>query len=98
MHLKFSLLLEFLHSVKDNPSLGRNSEITKRNTTYFTYRHHQERDINIDFRKVDDKTGEFQNFLQVYGKHGQPCPTCGTPIQRAVQQQRSSFYCSVCQN
>lgn len=51
-----------------------------------------------DFRKVDDKTGEFQNFLQVYGKHGQPCPTCGTPIQRAVQQQRSSFYCSVCQN
>ena len=50
-----------------------------------------------DFRRVDDKTGEFQDFLRVYGKDGSPCPTCGTPIQRIVQQQRSSFFCPACQ-
>ena len=25
-----------------------------------------------DFRQVDEKTGEFQNFLQVYDKESQP--------------------------
>lgn len=50
-----------------------------------------------DFRRVDDKTGEFQNFLQVYGKNNQACPVCNVPIQRIVQQQRSTFFCPECQ-
>ena len=51
-----------------------------------------------DFRRVDDKTGEFQNFLRVYGREGAPCHRCRTPIQRIVQQQRSTFYCPTCQS
>lgn len=51
-----------------------------------------------DFRQVDEKTGEFQNFLKVYDKTEKPCPRCSTPIQRIVQQQRSSFYCPSCQH
>ncbi len=50
-----------------------------------------------DFRRVDQKTGVFQNFLKVYGKTEKPCPRCSTPIQRIVQQQRSSFFCPSCQ-
>jgi formamidopyrimidine-DNA glycosylase len=50
-----------------------------------------------DFRRVDEQTGEFQNFLKVYGKAGEPCSACGTPIARIVQQQRSTFYCPGCQ-
>ena len=50
-----------------------------------------------DFRRVDDKTGEFQNFLRVYGKEGLPCPACRSPVVRARQQQRSTFYCPTCQ-
>lgn len=50
-----------------------------------------------DFRRVDEQTGVFQNFLKVYGKAEQPCPRCSTPILRIVQQQRSSFYCPSCQ-
>ncbi len=50
-----------------------------------------------DFRRVDDKTGKFQQFLQVYGKTNQPCPKCGIPIQRIIQQQRSTFFCLDCQ-
>ena len=50
-----------------------------------------------DFRRVDDKTGKFQKFLKVYDKKEQPCPDCGIPIQRIVQQQRSTFFCPGCQ-
>lgn len=50
-----------------------------------------------DYRRVDDKQGTFQNFLQVYGKEGQPCSICSSPIQKKRQNQRSTFYCSQCQ-
>ena len=50
-----------------------------------------------DFRRVDDKTGGFQNFLRVYAKAGTPCPQCKTAIERIRQQQRSTYYCPVCQ-
>jgi len=47
-----------------------------------------------DFRRIDDKTGEFQHFLRVYQK--QVCPL-GHPVQRIVQAGRSTFFCPVCQ-
>jgi formamidopyrimidine-DNA glycosylase len=47
-----------------------------------------------DFRRIDDKTGEFQNFLQVYGKT--TC-ACGATIERIVQGGRSSWFCPKCQ-
>ncbi len=50
-----------------------------------------------DYRRVDEKQGEFQNFLKVYGKEGQPCVKCASLIKRIVQQQRSSFFCPKCQ-
>ena len=33
----------------------------------------------------------------VYGREGQPCPKCATPIARIVQGTRSTFYCKRCQ-
>lgn len=47
-----------------------------------------------DYRNVDDKTGEFQNFLKVYGK--KQCQ-CNTEILRIKQAGRSTFYCPQCQ-
>jgi len=47
-----------------------------------------------DFRQIDDKTGDFQNFLNVYQK--ETCPS-GHKIKRIKQAGRSSFYCPVCQ-
>jgi endonuclease-8 len=37
--------------------------------------------------------------LWVYGRKGEPCRRCGTPIQRALQQPnaRSTYWCPVCQ-
>jgi formamidopyrimidine-DNA glycosylase len=33
----------------------------------------------------------------VYGREGEPCPKCDTPIIRIVQGTRSTFYCKICQ-
>ncbi|MDX9870101.1 MAG: bifunctional DNA-formamidopyrimidine glycosylase/DNA-(apurinic or apyrimidinic site) lyase [Candidatus Cloacimonadales bacterium] len=48
-----------------------------------------------DYRRVDDKTGEFQNFLQVYGKD--KCPKCQSELVQIKQAGRSTRYCNVCQ-
>ncbi|MDD3049542.1 MAG: bifunctional DNA-formamidopyrimidine glycosylase/DNA-(apurinic or apyrimidinic site) lyase [Candidatus Cloacimonetes bacterium] len=48
-----------------------------------------------DYRRVDNKTGNFQNFLRVYQK--KEC-SCGADIVRIKQAGRSTFYCPECQN
>ena len=50
-----------------------------------------------DYRGIDNKTGEFQNFLKVYGKKNTPCFDCGKTIQKIKQRQRSTYYCPSCQ-
>ena len=41
--------------------------------------------------------GFFQLEHRVYGKRGQPCSTCGTPIRRSVIGGRSTHACPRCQ-
>jgi len=41
--------------------------------------------------------GDFQNHFTVYGRAGQPCRRCGTPIQRLRIAQRSAHLCPRCQ-
>jgi len=41
--------------------------------------------------------GYFVQRLAVYGRAGEPCPTCAAPVQSLVQAGRRSFYCSHCQ-
>ena len=50
-----------------------------------------------DYRDGLNLPGGFQNLLQVYGREGHPCPTCGQPISRIVIGGRSSHYCPCCQ-
>ena len=51
-----------------------------------------------DFVSGIGQPGYFSQQLQVYGRAGLACNTCSRPIQRVVQQQRSSFYCTRCQH
>ena len=48
-----------------------------------------------DFRRVDDKTGEFQNFLKVYGKS--ICCVCKNSLIKIKQSGRTTTYCGICQ-
>ena len=41
--------------------------------------------------------GDFQNHFSAYQCTGEPCPVCGTPIQRILVCQRSTHICPVCQ-
>ncbi len=41
--------------------------------------------------------GAFQQLHSVYGRAGEPCPNCGTPIRRIVIAQRGTHYCPRCQ-
>ncbi|QKJ89062.1 Formamidopyrimidine-DNA glycosylase [Paramixta manurensis] len=50
-----------------------------------------------DFLQSDGKPGYFAQELQVYGRAGEPCRVCGTPIESARHGQRSTFFCRRCQ-
>ncbi|MGH8960735.1 MAG: bifunctional DNA-formamidopyrimidine glycosylase/DNA-(apurinic or apyrimidinic site) lyase [Jatrophihabitantaceae bacterium] len=46
---------------------------------------------------VDGRSGYFDRALNVYGREGEPCGQCGTPIRRQAFMNRSSFFCPSCQ-
>ncbi len=50
-----------------------------------------------NFRDAHGIGGEFQAQAQVYGRAGQPCGHCGTPVRRLLQAQRATFWCPGCQ-
>jgi formamidopyrimidine-DNA glycosylase len=50
-----------------------------------------------DYVDADGEKGFFQLRHRVYGREGEPCLNCRTPIKRIVIAGRSSHYCPQCQ-
>ena len=50
-----------------------------------------------DYVNADGEEGFFQLQHRVYGREGEPCFVCKTPIKRVVIAGRSSHYCPNCQ-
>ncbi|TMS63898.1 zinc finger domain-containing protein, partial [Pseudoalteromonas sp. S1941] len=50
-----------------------------------------------DFAQSDGKPGYFAQELLVYGRKGEPCVSCETPLKEIRLGQRSTVYCSKCQ-
>ena len=50
-----------------------------------------------DYLNADGRRGSYQTALRVYGRAGEPCPKCGSPIVRRSLNQRSAHYCRHCQ-
>jgi formamidopyrimidine-DNA glycosylase len=50
-----------------------------------------------DYVDADGEAGFFQFQHRVYGREGEPCLVCKTPIKRVVIAGRSSHYCPNCQ-
>jgi formamidopyrimidine-DNA glycosylase len=46
---------------------------------------------------VNGESGYFDRSLNVYGREGEPCRRCGTPIRRDAFMNRSSYTCPGCQ-
>ena len=59
--------------------------IDSRGTTFLTY------------AGADGESGDFQRRLRVYDRAEEACATCGGPVRRIVQGQRSTYFCPRCQ-
>jgi len=46
---------------------------------------------------VNGESGYFDRSLEAYGRAGEPCSRCGTPIRRDAFMNRSSYSCPRCQ-
>ena len=44
-----------------------------------------------------DKVTAFRPEMAVHGRYGEPCPACGSPVQRIVYAENEANYCAQCQ-
>ena len=49
------------------------------------------------YRNALGEDGTMQQYLQVYGKSGEPCPRCGAEIQKIKVGGRGTHFCPSCQ-
>jgi formamidopyrimidine-DNA glycosylase len=50
-----------------------------------------------DYSTPDGRRGRAQERFRVYGRAGEPCPGCGTPIDKIRVAGRGTWYCPSCQ-
>lgn len=50
-----------------------------------------------DYRLPDGGSGTMQREFKVYGRAGDPCDRCGTPIDKIRVAGRGTWYCPACQ-
>ncbi len=51
-----------------------------------------------DYRLPDGGSGGAQHEFKVYGRGGEPCDRCGTPIDKTRVAGRGTWYCPTCQS
>jgi formamidopyrimidine-DNA glycosylase len=44
-----------------------------------------------------EKVTAFRPGFAVHGRYRQPCPVCGTPVQRILYAENEANYCPTCQ-
>src|SRR5207244_12119682 len=47
--------------------------------------------------RFPEKVTAFHDGIAVHGRFRQPCPACGSPVQRIVYAENECNYCAVCQ-
>jgi formamidopyrimidine-DNA glycosylase len=47
--------------------------------------------------KFPEKVTAFHEGMAVHGRFKQPCPVCGSPVQRIVYAENEANYCATCQ-
>jgi formamidopyrimidine-DNA glycosylase len=50
-----------------------------------------------DYRLPDGESGSMQHEFKVYGRAGEPCDRCGTPIAKSRVGGRGTWFCPACQ-
>jgi formamidopyrimidine-DNA glycosylase len=76
----------------DDEEIGRLFEATQKTLREWT--DHLRRDVGDGF---PEKVTAFREGMAVHGRYNQPCPVCGTRIQRIVYAENETNYCPTCQ-
>jgi formamidopyrimidine-DNA glycosylase len=50
-----------------------------------------------DYRLPDGESGSMQHEFKVYGRDGEPCDRCGTPLVKIRVAGRGTWFCPTCQ-
>ena len=50
-----------------------------------------------DYRDPNGGSGRMQDEFRVYGRGGEPCERCGTPIAKIRVAGRGTWFCPTCQ-
>jgi formamidopyrimidine-DNA glycosylase len=51
-----------------------------------------------DYRDPEGRRGRMQDEFKVYGREGEPCSRCGTPIEKTRAGGRGAWFCPHCQS
>jgi formamidopyrimidine-DNA glycosylase len=81
-----------LTSTLDEAGVGRLFEATRATLADWTERLRAE--TGDDF---PEKVTAFRDGMAVHGRYRQPCPVCGSPVQRIVYAENEANYCARCQ-
>jgi formamidopyrimidine-DNA glycosylase len=46
---------------------------------------------------LNGNSGGHREKVKVYGRAGQPCAECGTPLEKTTLAQRTTVFCPCCQ-
>jgi formamidopyrimidine-DNA glycosylase len=76
----------------DEPEMVRLFEATRQTLLDWTDR--LRREVGDGF---PEKVTAFRDGMAVHGRFGQPCPVCGTAVQRIIYAENETNYCPRCQ-
>ena len=84
-----------IHPLRQSDSLSREEAYRLHNGVRFVLK----RGVDSMGASIDwiYKGGKFQEDFNVYGKEGEPCPRCATPIEKIRAGQRATYFCPECQ-
>ena len=91
---------EALHRARLHPlTLSENVTPEEAERLWRAIREVLQRGIRLQGASIDwaYRGGGFQETFSAYHQAGNPCPVCGTPIEKIVVGQRSTHFCPVCQ-
>jgi formamidopyrimidine-DNA glycosylase len=93
---------EILHRARLSP-LRLTSRLSEEDAARL---HHATRSVLVEWTErlrretgagFPEKVTAFRNGMAVHGRFRQPCPECGTPIQRIRYAENETNYCPACQ-
>jgi formamidopyrimidine-DNA glycosylase len=93
---------EILHAARLSPfklsqSLSEEEQARLFDATQTTLRAWIDRLQEETGERFPEKVTAFRDGMAVHGRYGQPCPDCGSPVQRVVYAQNEANYCATCQ-